>query len=336
MASWRRLSLFLAGCTLIASAWHSSAVAAWRIFILQSYNPEYIWCEAINQGLQEALSGLPVEFDTFYLDAKRKPDAESLHQAAAQAMRRMEAFAPDLVLSVDDAAQTLVVVPQLLGLARPQIIFCGVNAPLVRYGFPADNASGVRERWHYREGFALLKRLVPAARNVAFLVEDSDAGGFITDDLQEELTEKGPYALPLAGVEKIHTFREWKQRILYYQSNADALALGLYNSILDDDGTVVPPSEVMAWTNSVNTLPTLGFSDVATEHGLLCGILESGHEQGYLAGTMARAVLAGRRAGELPPRTNERGVVMLNLQTAERLNIHIPYEIIEAAGVVLQ
>jgi hypothetical protein len=41
--------------------------------------------------------------------------------------------------------------------------------------------------------------------------------------------------------------------------------------------------EVMAWTNAANTKPILGFADIVKQHGALCGILESGHEQG-LAG----------------------------------------------------
>ena len=92
----------------------------------------------------------------------------------------------------------------------------------------------------------------------------------------------------------------------------------------------------MAWTNSVNTKPTLGFADFSLDHDILCGVLESGHEQGFLAGIMAlEAMTSGTPAGRLPMRVNDTGMVMLNLKTAERLHIDIPYEIIEAAGAVI-
>ncbi|MCA1944612.1 MAG: hypothetical protein LDL30_04920 [Desulfovibrio sp.] len=326
--------LLLAALSIVAA--HAAPDPVRRVFVIQSYNPEYVWCRTINLGLAEALHGIPVEIETVYLDAKRTPDQAQLQQHADDAFARLEAFDPHVVVSVDDVAQALVVAPRLKGRDRPQVIFCGVNAPLSRYGFPAANISGVRERWHYREGFALLKRIVPQAQRVAFLVESSDAGGYIVDDLLHDLEENGPYDLELAGVEQVRTFQAWKERILYYQTHADALALGLYNALLDDNGTVVHPDDVMAWTNRVNTLPTLGFSDVAMEHDLLCGILESGHEQGYLAGLMVREVFTGVIAGRLAPRINERGMVMVNLKTAERLQLPMPYEIIEAAGVVLR
>ena len=97
---------------------------------------------------------------------------------------------------------------------------------------------------------------------------------------------------------------------------------------------MLPPGEVMAWTYSVNKLPTLGFPDVATRHGHLCGILESAHEQGFQTGSMIQAILRGMSPANQPPRLNEHGIVLLNLCTAEKLHMDVPYAIIEAAGVV--
>ncbi|WP_051261903.1 ABC transporter substrate-binding protein [Desulfovibrio inopinatus] len=329
------LHCFICAFFLLLLASHAQA-KTWRIFILQSYNPEYIWCKTVNQGIMEALSDRTIEYDFYYLDAKRTPNAQSLQQAAHTAYARLTAFHPDIVISVDDVAAALVVKPKLTGHNAPQVIFCGINAPLSQYGFPSANVSGVCERWHYQEGFQLLKRLVPDAKRVAFLIEDSDAGAFVVNALHDELSETPPHGLTLVGVEKIKTFAQWKERIQYYQHHADALALGLYNSLVDKNGEVVAPDTIMEWTNGANTLPTLGFSDIAMNHGLLCGILESGHEQGFLAGQMVQEVMAGTPAGALPPRRNERGVVMLNLVTAHQLKISIPYRLIEAAGVVIQ
>jgi len=325
------------GCFLMMSGRSSSAQEPARVFILQSYNPEYVWTQNIDQGIRDALAGLDVVYEAFYLDAKRQPDPQLLRQAGEEAWQRITQWAPRVVVTVDDAAQALVAAPRLRGRESPQVVFCGVNAPLSRYGFPAANVSGVRERWHYREGFALLKRILPGLRSVAFLVEDSESGRLVAGDLLEE-RRNGPFALDLAGVETVGTFQQWQRRILHYQAEADALALGLYNSLVDEaTGRVVPPDAVMAWTNAANARPTLGFSDIAKDHGLLCGVLESGHEQGYLAGSMVRAILTqGVAAGTLPVRINEQGVVLVNLKTATQHGIVVPYEIIEAAGVVVQ
>jgi gluconate kinase len=38
--------------------------------VVHSYDAEYVWCQALNQGLRAALRGLPVELEIVYLDAK--------------------------------------------------------------------------------------------------------------------------------------------------------------------------------------------------------------------------------------------------------------------------
>ncbi len=330
------LVLCLPGLAVQAPA--AQAASPRTVFIVHSYHPEYAWTQNVEKGIREALRDRDVVFEVFHMDAKRRSDSSWLRLAALQALEGIERAAPLVVITVDDAAQTYLAAPLLKGRASPQVVFCGVNAPLADYGFPASNVSGVCEKWHFREGFALLRKIVPGARSVAFLVDASDVGTSVAAELRAEARRNGPYALDVAGVETIRTFQEWQAKVLHYQPRVDALAMGVYNTLLDErTGRVVTPDAVMAWTNEVNRKPTLGFVDFAQDHGLLCGVLESGHEQGYLAGSMARTILdTGATAGSLPVRVNVRGAVLINMNTAERLGIRIPYEIIEAAGVLVR
>jgi len=325
-------------CAAPAAAARPAQAAGFRVFVVQSYNQEYIWTQNINEGIREALRGLNVVYEYFYMDAKRRPSPAEQRKAAQDALERIEKSHPQVVVAVDDAAQVYLVEPSLKGRASPQVIFCGVNAPLSLYGYPAANVSGVRERWHFREGFAFLKRLLPATRSVAVLVDSSESGGYVLGDLHQERAEGGPFMLEVLGAEQVRTFQEWQRKVLSYQEKADALALGLYHSLVDErTGAVVPVEQVIAWHNQVIRKPTLGFSDAVREDGHLAGVLESGHEQGFLAGNMARSVLEkGWVAGDLPVATNQRGIVFLNLKAAERLGLSIPYEFIEAGEVVVQ
>ncbi|GFK93648.1 hypothetical protein NNJEOMEG_01482 [Fundidesulfovibrio magnetotacticus] len=309
-----------------------------RVFVVQSYNQEYVWTRTINEGLREALRGLDVVIEFFYLDAKRKPDPDNLRRVAREALARIEARRPQVVVAVDDPAQAYLVEPFLKGRASPQVIFCGVNAPLALYGYPAANVSGVRERWHFREGFAFLRQLFPDVGSVALLLDESESAGFVLDDLREDQRLNGPFAVRLAAVEQVATFQAWRRKVLELQERADALALGLYHSLVDEEtGLVVPPEQVAAWNDTVVRKPTLGFTDFSRDHGHLAGVLESGHEQGFLAGGMVREILTTRvAAGTLPVRINDQGIVFLNLRTAERLGLKIPYEFIEAGEVVVR
>jgi len=308
-----------------------------RVLILQSYSSDYVWTKTINKGIEESLRSLKITFETQYMDAMRDPDPDHLRARAKDLLALIEARKPQVVIAVDDAAQSYLVEPFLKGRDAPQVIFCGVNAPLTLYGFPAANVSGVRERWHFRDGFALLKKIRPELHSVVLLSDDSQSAGYVLKDLYADQKQAGPFALRLKVV-KVHTYQQWQRMVQLHQRRSDSLALGLYHSLVDEKtGKQVPPNVVSAWNNATIHVPTLGFADYAKEHGQLCGILESGEEQGYLAGSMARQVLErGLRAGELPVRINQKGIVLLNLKTAERLGIVIPFEIIRAAGIVIK
>lgn len=313
-----------------------------RVCVVQSYHPEYVWCQNINEGIRDALRGAGAVIDVFYLDAKRSSSPDSLRAAARGIAARIAELEPQVVITVDDAAQLYLAVPYLMGKGvdggGPQVVFCGVNAPLGSYGYPAPDVTGVRERWHFREGFDLLRKIAPRIRNVAVLLDDSESAGYVLADMRDDLARNGPFALPLSDVAMLHTFQDWKRAVLSAQEHADAIALGLYHSLVDAaTGKVVPAETVRDWNLSVLRKPTLGFSDATRDHGHLCGILESAHEQGLLAGRMARhLVLRGGRAGDLPVTVNQQGLVFVNLKTAERLGLVIPYEIIKAAEMVIQ
>ncbi len=306
------------------------------VFIVHSYDAGYLWSQGISQGIREALRG-KARLDTFHLDVRQDMDPESLHAKVRDILARIEDEKPQVVIAADDAAQQLLVAPHLKGRATPQVIFCGVNAPPGKYGYPARNVSGVRGRWHFRQSFELLKTIAPRARRIELLTDDSESSVYVLGDLEEDRRRYGAFAMQVR-VERAGTYQQWQARVRASQKSADALAVGIYNSLRDErTGEAVPPETVIAWTNSVNKLPSLGFSDYAIRHGQLCGVLGSAHEQGLLAGAMARTVLErGVNAGSLPLRVNQTGTVLVNLKTAERLGLVIPFAIIEAAGVVVQ
>jgi ABC-type uncharacterized transport system substrate-binding protein len=306
------------------------------VFIVHSYDAGYLWSQGISQGVQEVLRG-KARLDTFHLDVRQDMDPERVRARAKDILAHIEALKPQAVIAADDAAQQHLVAPYLKGRATPQVIFCGVNAPPGKYGYPARNVSGVRGRWHFRQSFELLKTIAPKVKRVVFLTDDSESSAYVLGDLEEDRRRHGAFAMQVR-VERAGTYQQWQARVRASQKSTDALAVGIYHSLRDErTGEAMSPETVIAWTNSVNKLPSLGFSDYAIRHGQLCGVLGSSHEQGVLAGTMARTVLErGVNAGSLPVRVNQNGIVLVNLKTAERLGLVIPFAIIEAAGVVVQ
>jgi hypothetical protein len=228
---------------------------------------------------------------------------------------------PKAVIAADDAAQELLVVPYLKGRASPQVIFCGVNAPLARYGYPARNVSGVRSVWHFRQSFGLLHAIVFRARRAVFLTDASESSDHIVRDLATELRRGGPFGPLRVQPVRPATFQQWQRAVRSAQTGADALALGIYHALRDErTGETVSPEEVMNWTNAANRLPTVGFADYAIRHGQLCGVLGSAREQGGLAGEMVRQTLErGVEAGRLRVREKPLRHCSGEIKTAKRL-----------------
>lgn len=307
------------------------------VFLVHSYDADYAWSRGIGEGAAQALRG-HAELRTLHLDVKGSLNAGPVQQRVETILAQIDDARPKAVIAADDAAQELLVVPYLKGRASPQVIFCGVNAPLARYGYPARNVSGVRSVWHFRQSFGLLHAIVPRARRAVFLTDASESSDHIVRDLATELRRGGPFGPLRVQPVRPATFQQWQRAVRSAQTGADALALGIYHALRDErTGETVSPEEVMNWTNAANRLPTVGFADYAIRHGQLCGVLGSAREQGGLAGEMVRQTLErGVEAGRLRVRENRKGIVLVNIRTAERLGVSIPYALIEAAEVVIQ
>jgi len=332
---WGRVLFGLAALALLLPG--TPYAAERRVLVVHSYHPEYSWVSRMNAGIEAVFNDTSLRTETFYLDAKRNPSPAQLTKAAQRAWELVKQFKPDVVLACDDAAQRYFVVPYLRGRSSPQVIFCGVNDDPAKYGYPSANVSGVLERMHYRQSFALLKSILPAVQKVAYVSDDSDTGRAIASEMMKDMF-RAPYCVEVGPVELVRTFAQWKQAVLENKDYADAFALPVYQVLLNEEtGKVATPGEVMEWTLAACGKPTVGFANFAEEDGIMCGVLESGYEQGFEGARMVRLVLDKNiAAGKLPVQSTMQGFAMVNLKSAERLGILIPFEIIETAASVVR
>jgi len=295
-------------------------VAANKVLLVHSYHEGYSWVDSITAGVNRALEGSTVQLDVFYMDTKRKTSEEWKVQAGRAAAKKVAAFKPDVIITSDDNAQNYFA-KQYVGKANPQIVFCGVNSEPSTYGFPSRNVTGILERPHVVESMTMLKALFKDLETVAVILDDSPTSDF-TVNYMKTLTGKTP--LTIVSFDQPHTFVQWKALIGKYQKTVDALAVFVYHTIKEKNGgDSILPKKVMDWTMANNRLPTIGFNDFAIKDGVLCGIIESGEEHGYLATQMALQLLKGKTAGDIPIRTAKKGSVMFNAITAEKFNIEI-------------
>lgn len=303
-----------------------------KVLVVHSYHHEYEWVATVNRGIEMAILPSNTTVEYYYMDTKRHTDAAWMQKAGQEVMTLIDEWQPDVVLTVDDNAQECVG-RHLVGRERPAVVFCGVNAEAEAYGYPASNVTGVLERLHFNESLAFFKKLCPAARRVVLLSDDSSTSRGVVNYVKT--LPKG--VLEVVDMVMPATFKEWKQAVEYYGDQVDAIAVYTYHTVKPDEGEQLSmvPREVMEWTVQNSKVPIIGFLVFSVDDGSLCGVLESGVEQGQLAGQMAVEILNGKRPADLPIVIGIHGQTMVNMKMADRLGLKLDPEVLGQANMIV-
>jgi ABC-type uncharacterized transport system substrate-binding protein len=111
----------------------------------------------------------------------------------------------------------------------------------------------------------------------------------------------------------------------------DVLLLSNYRGLRRSptDTTLVPPAEVVAWTEANSPVPVIGLNGFFTEDGGMLAIGASPYEQGEQAATRALDLLLRRRAiSDMPVTSTSHFVVSMrgSAMRARRFELPAVYE----------
>lgn len=311
-----------------------SALGAGKVLIVQSYHQGYAWVDDIDNGIAKVLKNAGLQVKTFYMDTKRKTSEDWKVESGKLAMKEVESFKPDVLITVDDNAQKYFAM-ELAGQAgAPQVVFCGVNAEPADYGFPAENVTGIIERPHFAQSIEMYQKINPAAQKVIMISDDS-----ITSINTQKFCQTVTVPLPVVAYENPTTFDQWKAAINAAKDKADVIIMFNYHTVkaTADATQSMPANEVIQWTIDNSKIPIMALLTFGVKDGALCGIAEDGREHGFLAASLAKKLIeSNKKAGEIPISRTKQGVVMLNLKTAEKQQIKIPYAIIKSAQMIIK
>lgn len=332
-----RTSLLFAFISFVI-LWEQPSIAEMtnkRILVIHSYHREHVSMPKRNIGLQNVLNDIEdIDIKYFYMDTKRKSSLEWKHKVARMAHERISEFEPDLLILFDDNAQRYVA-KNYMNADKPQIVFAGVNDEPEAYGYPASNVTGILERTYPDQTLLLLSKIDPKIKRVAFISDDSATADGV---IQYIRANKMP--LDITAFDQPKSFDEWKKTVTRHENDpmVDAFLIPLYHTIktTEKKDSRVPPPEVMKWTIDNTKKPIGGLWPFATKDGALCAVTVDLTEHGMVAAEMALRILNGVNAGQIPIVKNKDGFVIINIQTARRLDTLIPYEILQIADKILE
>jgi ABC-type uncharacterized transport system substrate-binding protein len=306
-----------------------------KVFVVHSYLYDHTWVQSITRGIRMELDSQEADVQFIYMDTMNHPDKETMIQKGDEALAVIGQWLPDVVITCDDNAQEYVG-KKLAKEGKIPVVFCGVNMNPSQYGYPAANVTGVLERPHFSETVSLLKKLLGKNESPRLLVmlDCNENTNYIFDSMKQQVT---PQESELLERSAPRTFEEWKETVQNAQSKVDAIAVYLcYPVPQEPNGVHVLTSlEVLAWTTQNSRIPIVGFLPSVAKTDCLCGVLESGLEQGKIAGQMARKILQGAKPASLEIQTSQTGQPLLNLDMARKLGIDVSDEIIGQVDILV-
>lgn len=300
--------IFICNSSLLAKERYS-------VLVVFSYEQDYLWDAEIREGLEKALNPC-ADLTFFYLDTKVALNKGPEKAAAAYALYQQ--IHPDGVIAVDDNAQTLFVVPYLKNKTTTPVVFCGVNADPETYGYPAENVTGVLERYHFEEMLSLNRQLAGKTETFALMVNKSPLAELIVSRFEKE---KDNLSAKLVAILQPETLTEALGFARDYRDKVDLLMLLTLKGIVDTHGQPVSDEKAISSVVEAFNKPTAATASFVIKNGALSGVLATGQEQGSLAAALLMKLLNGVSMTELPVTRNYRGKRMINVTTMKKLGI---------------
>lgn len=331
------LVCFLAGITFIP---HPPAAAQEpaHVLMIHSYDPAYTWEISMINGITEGLAnaGYSEEagnlvLDHFWMDTNRHPDLDYLTQITFEAVQLIKDTQPDIVILSDDNAVRLVS-GRWDGDDIP-FVFVGLNGKPSNYGI-ADmpNVTGVLERAHFEETLAWIHYVLPDAKRVTVLADNSYTASTYSRELQMALD--GSEFFDETYMYTTSSFLEWQQIVTDIVVDSDVLLIGTYSALSDMGGNSMSQQAVMSWTASISRVPIVSLWDFGVMDGALGGSVISARTQGTEAGAIVAEILAGTPPSEIPYVAPSRGSLVLNLDAIERWDVAIPLNLLEISDIL--
>ncbi len=289
--------------------------APFKVLVVMSYDEAYAWEKEIHEGIKTVLGGNSL-IKYVYMDTKNR--LEDGPEKAREAYKLFQEFQPDGVIAADDNAQSMFVVPYLKDKVATPVMFCGVNADIKTYGYPAANVSGISERHHIGESLAFAQQFIPSIKKAGYMAKESPSGRAME---QQFLKESANYPVQSVDFRLSKTLAEAKKTVEELRDKTDALFFETMEGIPDDDGAPLNDRTVIPILAEIYGKPIISNNLYHVEYGTLCAVIKTGQEQGEVAAQKLLEAMRGKPVAEIPVAMNQKGQPVLNVTIMDGLGI---------------
>jgi hypothetical protein len=328
MKLWRNL---LIGCFLLTFVLMLGFFNATkpRILVLHSGSESSAWVQQVDEGIRAALEAnrrpLSVEWNYLGLTSTATP---GMPEAAAAARRAIDRFKPDVLIAVDDEANSFVA-QDYIGRLEPRILYVSIDQPPASYGYTdASNASGIAEQMPWAAIRDALIRLFPdRAIRLSVIGVDSPTDRAEVAQLTA-FPDWGPVTIGEPTL--VSSAGAWRDTVA--RADGDALLVLGPQDLPGDDGSMVTAAELSRWTqDNARPLPIGTQVDFVPDGGAL-SFAPAPDVYGRKVVEFALDWLDGRATpGPPPPITSAHFDVAVRQEALARRGFTLPQIYLEAA-----
>lgn len=322
------------------------ADSAQKIFILHSYEKDHVCGRPQSLGVQRALlqAGFSIEhllLKSYAMDSKRLNNTPELLEEQAQiALRQIEEFKPDILITLDDNAFRTVAL-RLID-TDIQIVFSGMNNIPERYNKtaqwledwskPGHNITGVYEKIHFTTAVKVQKNIQPDLNKVLIISDNSPTGKALIRQVKAEI-EQEPLSVDFEFF-ITDSLEDYQERIRRANFEEVDTLYPIALRLIDAQGQTHTGAEILSWTGSNSLKPSMPLNFAFAKNGLFGGAGVDFEAMGFQAGKIAVEILNGKSAANIPVVEASRYALVFNLERAKKLGINIPKDIMLAADVL--
>jgi len=322
-----------------------------RVYIVASYERNHVCGWPQEQGVIKGLvqegwiEGINLSVKRFHMDTKRtNTTPEAMQGVAAEVLREIDSFRPDVIVTLDDNAFREVGLP-MAGRQDVATVFSGLNGQPEMYNArkyfmnsrekPGNNITGIYEKLYVVRSMRVMESAVAGltGAKIVGITDYSPTGNAITKQFELELArQQGTVAWELIRV------KDWQEYVdLITRINDDESVKAIYPVALtlkvSETVTYTAP-EIFKWTVENSKKPEMALNYFFSEVGLFGGAAVDFKSMGLAAGKKAGKILNGEKAGDLPIDDAPEYAIVLNIKRAKQLGIDIPPPLLTAADYV--
>ena len=253
-------------------------------------------------------------------------NAQADFATAAQIASQFTAMSPDVVIAIATPSAQTFIKP---GSSIP-LVFGAVSAP-VASGLVADlqhpgkNVTGTMDRPDVALQFTLVEQVAPSVKRIGLLYNPAEANSkSLVADFEKEGGARGYEVVegPVSSSAEIY-------------SAAASLVDRVDAICVPTDNTVVSGLEAAVQIAIEHKLPLFTADTNGVNRGALAAIGYDYNQVGLDTGAIAARILKGEKPGDIPVAAATKTSITFNLQTARKIGLMLPDEVLKTASAVV-